>query len=378
MTHDQSDIIIVGGGLAGLTAALHLQKIGLDVLLVEKQPYPNHKVCGEYVSNEVLPYLQWLDADPSLLQPNPIERLQLTTVSGKSMTTPLPLGGFGISRYQLDNFLYERFRDKGGKVLFDSVTDIAFENDSFEVSTASAHQLSARQVIGAYGKRAAIDVKYHRPFTQKRSPWLAVKGHYSGSFEDGLVALHNFNGGYCGVSNVEDKKINICYLADYATFSRHKNLMAYQEQVLYQNKHLKQILEESTPLFDTPLTISQIAFGAKETVMNHMLMIGDTAGLIHPLCGNGMAMAMHSAQIVADLLTDFFQGKLKARAVLEGNYIRLWNKAFKQRLMMGNSLSAILQKQQLTDLLLQGMLRIPAILPMIIRKTHGKPLSVNI
>ncbi len=377
MMQDQSDIIIVGGGLAGLSAALHLQQAGLDVLLVEKQPYPNHKVCGEYVSNEVLPYLQWLDADPERLQPNHIRRLQFTTVSGKSMTTILPLGGLGVSRFKLDNFLYEQFRAKGGRVLFDTVTDIIFENDSFQLNTGASSTLSARQVIGAYGKRSAIDIRYNRPFIQQRSPWLALKGHYSGNFDDGLVALHNFNGGYCGVSNVEDKKINICYLADYATFSKYKNPVAYQENVLYQNKHLKGILESSTLLFDAPLTISQIAFGAKETVINHMLMIGDTAGLIHPLCGNGMGMAIHSAQIVASLLIRYFNGGLKSRAILENNYTLLWNKAFKQRLMMGSSLSAILRKEQLADLLLCGMLRIPSILPMIIRKTHGKPLSVN-
>lgn len=378
MMQDQSDIIIVGGGLAGLTAALHLQRAGLDVLLVEKNPYPNHKVCGEYVSNEVLPYLQWLDADPEQLKPNPIQRLQFTTVSGKSMTTALPLGGFGISRFKLDNFLYEQFRDKGGRVLFDTVTDIAFENDSFLISTAAENMLSARQVIGAYGKRSAIDIKYNRPFMQQRSPWLAVKGHYSGNFEEGLVALHNFNGGYCGVSNVEDKKINICYLADYASFSRHKSPLSYQENVLYKNKHLKEILESSTPLFGAPLTISQIAFGAKETVIDHMLMIGDTAGLIHPLCGNGMGMAVHSAKLVSDLLIRFFNGSLKTRDMLESSYTRNWNIAFKQRLMMGSSLSAILRKEQLADLLLRVMLRLPSILPMIIRKTHGKPLAVNI
>lgn len=378
MTHDQSDIIIVGGGLAGLTAALHLQKAGLEVLLVEKHPYPNHKVCGEYVSNEVLPYLQWLDADPERLKPNHIQRLQFTTVSGKSMTTALPLGGFGISRFKLDNFLYEQFRAKGGRVLFDTVTDIKFDNDNFQVSTSAANILSARQVIGAYGKRSAIDIKYNRPFIQRRSPWLAIKGHYSGNFEAGLVALHNFNGGYCGVSNVEDNKINICYLADYASFSRYKTPTAYQENVLYQNKHLKGILESSTPLFGTSLTISQIAFGAKETIIDHMLMIGDTAGLIHPLCGNGMGMAIHSAQMAANLLIRFFNGSLKTRSMLENSYTSLWNKAFKQRLVMGSSLSAILRKEQLADLLMSGMIRIPSILPMIIRKTHGKPLSVNI
>ena len=49
------DVIIIGGGLAGLTSALHLSKKGFKVTLIEKHDYPRHKVCGEYLSNEVVP-----------------------------------------------------------------------------------------------------------------------------------------------------------------------------------------------------------------------------------------------------------------------------------------------------------------------------------
>src|SRR4051812_41024591 len=101
----KSDILIIGGGLAGLTAALHLQKAGLNVVLIEKNAYPNHKVCGEYISNEVLPYLKWLGVDVESLNPTHINKLHLTTQSGKSTYATLPLGGFGISRYTLDNYL---------------------------------------------------------------------------------------------------------------------------------------------------------------------------------------------------------------------------------------------------------------------------------
>jgi len=49
------DVLIIGGGLAGLTSAIHLSKSGLKVSLIEKNEFPKHKVCGEYISNEVLP-----------------------------------------------------------------------------------------------------------------------------------------------------------------------------------------------------------------------------------------------------------------------------------------------------------------------------------
>jgi len=377
MIYAETDILIIGGGLAGLTAALHLQKAGFDVILIEKNSYPQHKVCGEYISNEVLPYLKWLDADPRILGATAIQRLQFSTLSGKSIDTKLPLGGFGVSRYNMDSFLYEKFKRRGGVLLQDTVSAVHFNDEKFTIYTLAELQINARQVIGAYGKRSAIDLKLKRNFIQRKSPVLAVKAHFSGVFPDDMVGLHNFKGGYCGVSKIEDNKINICYLADYRSFKAYKNVTSYQQEVLYKNKHLKSIFEHTNPLFDVPITVSQLAFGPRETVADHILMIGDTAGLIHPLCGNGMSMAIHSAKICAELLIDFFAGSIKTRASLEKLYISSWDRQFRLRLRMGNILSAILERDRLSDFVLGAMVRIPSLLPLIIKKTHGSILTVN-
>jgi len=374
----KTEVLIIGGGLAGLTAALHLQKAGIDVLLIEKNTYPNHKVCGEYISNEVLPYLKWLDADPEILGPSKIDKLLLSVVSGKSITTELPLGGFGISRYTLDNFLYHKLKNKGGRILHDTVTSVEQRDDQSTIFTQQETEITAIRVIAAYGKRSALDIKLKRPFIQKKSPFLAVKAHYSGQIPADLVALHNFRGGYCGISQVEDQKINVCYLADFRSFSKHKNILSYQQEVLYENPNLREFFESSQLLFDSPITISQLAFGSKETVSDHMVMIGDSAGLIHPLCGNGMAIAIHSAKICAELLILFFSGKIKTRETVERLYTLTWNSEFKSRLKMGSILSALLSREQLANMLLKGLLFIPPALPFIIKRTHGKTLTPNL
>tara|TARA_R110000868_G_scaffold15443_10_gene70442 strand:- start:4173 stop:4553 length:381 start_codon:yes stop_codon:yes gene_type:complete len=121
-----SAVIIVGGGLAGLTSAIHLSKIGVEVILVEKNEYPKHKVCGEYISNEVLPYLKWLDISISELNPTAIKKLQFSTSNGTMISCDLPLGGFGISRFALDEFLYKKAVSNGCVVIQDSVQDITF------------------------------------------------------------------------------------------------------------------------------------------------------------------------------------------------------------------------------------------------------------
>lgn len=371
------EVLIIGGGLAGLTAALHLSKIGFQVVVVEKNEFPKHKVCGEYISNEVLPYFTWLDLKITDLSPTNITQLQFSTVSGKKIAGVLPLGGFGISRYCLDNYLYKKAIENGCEIIQDSVETIVFENEIFTVTTSNKTILKYKIVIGAFGKRSIIDQKLNRYFIQKKSPWLAVKAHYSGDFPNDLVGLHNFKGGYCGVSKVENDIINICYLADFKTFKKFKNVQDYQNSVVAKNPYLKTIFEKSNLLFDKPLTISQISFEKKQAVENHILMIGDTAGLIHPLCGNGMAMAIHSAKIVSELVDKYFNNEIKSRNELENEYIKEWNFNFRKRLKTGRLLSNLLQKQKLSGIILRILIVFPLLLPIIIKKTHGKPIILN-
>lgn len=370
------EVLIIGGGLAGLVAAIHLSKAGLAVTLIEKTAYPRHKVCGEYVSNEILAYLQDLDADVLTLNPTLITKLQFSTRSGKMVTTTLPLGGFGISRYALDNFLHQKALTYGCTILRETVTDIAFIDDVFQVTT-NKQTLTANIVLGAYGKRSNIDQVLTRDFMRKPSPWLAVKAHYSGDFPNDMVGLHNFKGGYCGISKVENNSINICYLADYKTFKKYKNIADYQQEVLYKNKYLKEVFENSSLLFEKPLSISQISFDQKSTVENHILMIGDTAGLIHPLCGNGMAIAIHSAKIASELVSDYYANNTRSRLLLEKNYTQQWKIHFARRLFIGRLLAQALQHESITDLLLHAAVSIPSLLPWIIKQTHGKPITIK-
>ncbi len=369
------DVIIIGGGLSGLISALHLSKNNINVLLIEKNTYPKHKVCGEYISNEVIPYLHSLDFYPLKKGAKNIKELILTTPKKRSLKRRLPLGGFGMSRYQMDFELAEKVKEKGVTIVHQAVSDVRFDKVEFFVQTKTGEVFSAKLVIGAYGKRSNIDIKLNRDFIKKEAPYLAVKAHYKGDFPDDLVALHNFKGGYCGVSRVETDAINVCYIADYEAFKKYKNIADFQENVLSQNPLLKELFSKTENLFSAPITISQISFAPKKPVEQHILMCGDTAGLIHPLCGNGMGMAIHSAQIASELIVDFFNGKIESREILEKEYTKQWNKTFKKRLSMGRKLAALFRMDAFSEFMLIGLKMFPWLLTIIIKKTHGKPLS---
>ena len=372
-----SRIIIIGGGLAGLTAALHLSKIGLKVTVIEKNTFPKHKVCGEYISNEVLPYLNWLDINVEELNAVSINNLIFSNVDGRKIETQLPLGGFGVSRYSLDFYLYRKAIASGCEFIHQNVTNVDFGNDLFEITLADSTKLEAKVVLGAFGKRSNLDVKMGRHFIEKNSPWLAVKSHYQGEINPEVVGLHNFRGGYCGVSMVEDDKINVCYLAKFESFKKYRNIEDYQQNVLSENPLLREVFTFKR-LFDAPITIGQISFDKKEAVENHILMIGDTAGLIHPLCGNGMAMAIHSAKLAAECTQKFIESGFAFRSNYEKEYAHLYKTFFASRLQIGRTLGKLLANEKLAEFAMIIATRIPGLVPMIIKKTHGKPIEAPI
>ncbi|MFD1316225.1 NAD(P)/FAD-dependent oxidoreductase [Namhaeicola litoreus] len=367
------DVIVVGGGLAGLTSALHLSKSGIKVLIIEKQLYPFHKVCGEYVSNEVLPYINSLGFDPFQFDAKKIERLILSTPSSKYIESKLDLGGFGLSRYTMDHELSKLAVSYGATLLNDVVIQIDFKS-VFTVHTKSKDLFRAKVVLGTFGKRSNLDLKLKRRFIQKDSPYLAVKSHFRGHFPKDLVGLHNFEGGYCGVSNIEKNKLNICYIADYKIFKLYRNTEEFEEQVVKKNFFLKEIFDQSDLLFKKPLAISQISFDQKSVVKNHILMCGDSAGLIHPLCGNGMGIAIHSAQIASNLIIQYLHEQI-SRDTLEAEYMLQWEKAFQSRLKLGRNLAKIFRMKQFSEISMVLLKMAPSVLNPVIQLTHGKPLK---
>jgi hypothetical protein len=92
-----------------------------------------------------------------------------------------------------------------------------------------------------------------------------------------------------------------------------------ERNILWKNPHLKQIFLEAEFLYDKPEVINEISFSPKKQIENHIIMIGDTAGLITPLCGNGMAMAIHGAKLISEIILENFEH----RKVVEAQYQKL-------------------------------------------------------
>jgi flavin-dependent dehydrogenase len=351
-----ADIQVIGGGLAGLISAILLNRYGWAVILYEKKRYPFHRVCGEYISNETVPFLRENGLFPNHFKSETISRLQLTSVNGRSAEISLGLGGFGVSRYTFDNFLYQVAVNEGVTVVHENVEQIDLKK--------------AHVTICAHGKRSKLDYTLDRKFIHKRSPYVGVKYHIKIDHPHGLIALHNFKDGYCGISNVEDGITNLCYLTHRDNLKKHGSIEAMQQEVLFRNPFLEEIFTKARFLLDKPEVINEISFAGKRQVENHILMIGDAAGMITPLCGNGMAMAIHSAKIVSEWVRKFLSGEI-TRPAMETGYAREWSDAFARRLWAGRQVQRLFGSERASNLAVKLVKNVKPIASFLVEQTHG-------
>lgn len=371
-----ANIIIVGAGLAGMSCGLLLNKFGHSVTILERKTFPFHKVCGEYVSNEVLPFLNYLGVAIEECGPSRLTRFKITTPAGKEFEMPLDLGGFGLSRYRFDQLLYERAIVCGIEFKTGTkVTDIKFIGNSFHVELADHTVLPADLVVGAYGKRSNLDQKLQRRFFYNRSPYMGVKYHVRTDFPTDLIQLDTFSGGYSGVCKIEDDKYSLCYLSRTENLRQHQSIAEMERKVLFQNRFLRKLYEGAEFLPQPTEVINQVTFEQKPVVENHILFCGDSAGMISPLCGNGMAMAIHSGKILAETVDGHLKNDagLQKRAELEHSYRRAWQRQFQSRIYTGQVVQRFFLKPWLAEVGLRTFKTFSGVAVHLMKKSHGRP-----
>ena len=371
------DVSVAGGGLAGLALSIQAARAGYKTVLFEKEQYPFHRVCGEYISLESWNFLERLGLPLTEMNLPIIKTLQVTAPNGKLFQTQLPLGGFGISRYQLDYELAKIAKQAGVTVLENTkVNDVLFDNEVFTVSCSTQNRQS-KVAAGSFGKRSNLDLKWNRNFIQQKpnklNNYIGVKYHIKTNHPSDTIALHNFENGYCGISQIEKETYCLCYLTTAENLKRHNNsIEQMQEEVLYKNPHLKNIFTNAEFLYEAPVTISQISFDNKSQVQNHVLMLGDAAGMITPLCGNGMSMALHGSKIAFENIHLFLQQQI-SRTEMEQLYQQQWQQQFAQRLRTGRMIQRFFGKSWVTNVFVQSFKTFPLLALPLIQQTHGKP-----
>lgn len=339
------DVVVVGAGVAGCGAAATLARRGHSVLLLEADQYPTHKMCGEFLSPESSRLLRDLDIEDDVRARGAvsIRNVAITAPSGVEWRAALPGAGIGISRWSLDPMLFDAATTAGATGLQQAkVTSI--EGDAsrgFRVAFTSegdTREASTRLVVGAYGKRSRMDRALGRAFGHGHHDFVAFKAHHSGLDLGDYVELHAFAGGYCGMSHVEDGLVNVCLIARTDVLrASGKSFESMRDGVMRENPALASRFDRLRLAMSHVVATSQIPFVEKEPVSRGVLMIGDTAGMIAPLCGDGMAMALRSAEIATGLADRYLKGESTFDELTDG-YTRAWRGTFSTRLRLGRLL----------------------------------------
>jgi flavin-dependent dehydrogenase len=367
------DIIIVGGGLAGLSTAILSAKNGRSVLLIEKENYPRMKVCGEYISNESRKFLKELGLPIEELHFPEINQFVLTTPLGDYAKCNLLPGGMGISRYFLDDFLAQKAQELGVTVLTNTkVKHLTYLKPSkqFLVNTTDSIQYYAKLAILAAGRNSGLLNKSK----SNGDKFVGVKYHVSEGPADNTIEIHHFEGGYCGISKVEGNKFCLCYLVKADALKAYQgNINAFEEYVMSKNTFLKVRLQ--SPRISEAVTTSNIQFGIFNQTNNNNLTIGDSAGFIPPITGNGMSLAFRSAKHIHIQIEHFFNGTINFND-LSINSNQYKNQYLKSRIQQGIFLQNLLflKNRFLKFIVFKSITKIPGLIKILSKQAVGKEI----
>lgn len=299
----QDEVLILGGGVAGCAASIALARQGRSVTLLEREPAPRHKVCGEFLSGEALEDLHNLGIDVASLGAVPIHYVRLAAAR-RAAEAPLPFPASSLTRKALDAALISKAIAAGVRV------KCGCNVQSLNCTSANLWQATlddgttceAPTVFLATGKH---DLRGHgRP----RDPhqWVAFKMYYrlfAAQTEDlgDASELTLYSGGYGGIQPVEDGITNFCCVVQRRYFARAglhwEGLIAQMQRDC---PHLAMRLAGAEPLLDKPITVTHIPYGyMRRTTEDRLYCIGDQAAVIPSFTGDGISIALHTARSAA-------------------------------------------------------------------------------
>lgn len=291
-------VAVLGGGLAGASAALRLARAGIAAHLFERQAAAHHKVCGEFLSVEAQRDLRDMAFEPLRLGAVPIDRVRI--VNGrKSVESRLPFTALGISREVLDEALLDAAAAAGATVRRGlRVTGI--EDHGIRTGEGLFQTETVFLATGKHDLRGAA-----RPDARERGGHLCFKMHWrisAGQDEElgSAVELVLFDGGYLGIQRVAARVMNFCVLVRRERFCGSWTGLL---ENLARDDHVARRLDGARELLDRPASIAGLPYGYVHRPRDdrkNLFRLGDQAALTAPLTGDGMAIALRSAALAVD------------------------------------------------------------------------------
>jgi menaquinone-9 beta-reductase len=332
--HD-CDVVVVGGGPAGAAAAARLAGRGFETVLVDRASFPRDKVCGDFVGPMALAELADLgvaqleafgataamatlalhvDSDPAAL-------LGIPQVDG------IPGYGRVIPRLQLDAWIVDAARRAGATVLEGRKAETVRQApDAVIVAGDGASgpwQLRARLLLGADGSNSMVARTLRGGAPPSRDRITAVRAYFDDvEGPDGQGDIW-FRGdtfpGYHWLFPAAGGSANLGVGMLVSTYPRPaRNLRDMLERLIAEDASMRRRLRNARMrgrVLGHPLTTYDPRL---PLIGDRVMLLGDAAGLINPLNGEGIQYALHSARWAADVAADRLDSDRLDAAALEG------------------------------------------------------------
>lgn len=304
----------MGGGPAGSAAAIAALSESRSVHIFEKSAFPRHKVCGEFLSPEIVPLLQSLGIwqDFLRLQPVPLRRTILH-FGIRSTHSKLPDGAFGLSRFEFDRLLFDKAIALGATTTRERVTTA--------ITTGAGSDGRQCQII-------AIGRKSIAPAGRRL---FGFKAHFEGPIDD-AVELFFFRGCYVGVSAVENGTTNICGIAP------EHILRAYEFQIDDLLNGWPPLACRVSPLsrMSPWFTVGPLVFGGRWQQFSgrDIYPAGDALGFIDPFTGTGLVNAVGTGRLA---------GLAASRGISVDDYLSHCRRAIRRPFYVATLFRAILE-----------------------------------
>ncbi len=274
MTTSPLPIEIIGGGLAGLALGCALRRRNLPVTIFEAGDYPRHRVCGEFISGLDETTIDALALRPFLSDARPHRVVNYHLRDRRLPAFSLPAPAWGISRYALDPRLARAFVASGGTLHTDTR---ASENETPD------------------GRVLAVGRHRRGPF------WVGLKIHIHNLKLADDFEVHLGERAYLGLSKIETGAVNLCGLfARRTTEARGLDLL-FDYLTACGLATLAERLRQAD-LDPETFCVTAAPLGDRHAAPPDRVRIGDAWATIPPFTGNGMTMALQSAELAVEPL----------------------------------------------------------------------------
>ncbi|MCU1232001.1 MAG: hypothetical protein JWO97_4885 [Acidobacteria bacterium] len=343
------DVAIIGAGPAGSTLAALLAGRGFSVAVVDRDTFPRDKLCGEFLSWDALPIADALGVTAAIDEAG-APRIANCRIVGnrRDYEFALPHEARGVSRLLFDELLLRTAVTRGATAL-DGWTATALGETITLTRGGETRSIRARVTVGAWGRWGRFDQQLGRAFVRDRAHRsFGFKRHYTGDPPRDAIELFSFRNGYLGVNEIEGGRTNICGLVAADRLTGHKGRWdAFVDELRDDEPVLDAMYARYAPAQESFLSSEPVIFRARSPVEGGVFMIGDASGIVDPLTGNGMAMALQSALLVAPRIAALLNGR--ERIEVENEYRRAHHEFFAPRIAWSRRVARLLSRPRLLD-----------------------------